>query len=342
VSDLLATDPAIEVVGTAANGRIALHKLTQLAPDLVVLDLNMPEMDGLETLRTIRTTHPRLPVIIFSASTTQAGAAAIDAKACGASAYVRKPTAGLAGSGTPQDQIGELLSTIRALCTVDHPLAGQPDLQPVSAPASALRVIAIGVSTGGPNALAAIIPELPVGFGVPILVVQHMPAMFTNLLAKRLNAQSAVTVVEARGGEALQAGSVYIAPGHAHLIVERRGRQVFTVLSQAPPQHSCRPSVDVLFRSVAGAFGAGALGVVLTGMGRDGVEGSEELARAGARILVQDEATSVVWGMPGLVAKTGLADRVLPLWAIAGELVRRTLRDPITRQHVPAVRSERP
>jgi two-component system chemotaxis response regulator CheB len=331
MSDLLGADPEIEVVGTAANGRIALQKLKQLSPDLITLDVEMPDMDGLETLKAIRKTHPRLPVIMLSAHTARAAAATLDALAYGASDYVCKPAAG--DRNEPLRVPAELLLKIRALCSgPDRPAAesGQPALcsrahwSPAEDRPSAVAVIAIGVSTGGPNALAEIIPKLPASLGVPIVIVQHMPPMFTKLLADRLNSLSAVTVIEAHGGEVLRAGTVYIAPGDSHLILERHGQDVLTALSQDPPENSCRPSVDAMFRSVCRVFGARALGVVLTGMGQDGLRGSEHLVGAGGHVIVQDEETSVVWGMPGMVSRAGLADRELPLPEIAGELIRRT------------------
>jgi two-component system, chemotaxis family, protein-glutamate methylesterase/glutaminase len=334
MGDLLARDPEIEVVGTAATGRIALQKLTQLCPDLVTLDVEMPDMDGLETLRAIRKTHPKLPVIMFSALTARAASAPLDALACGASDYLCKPASGLPAGGTAQNQIlSELTLKIRALCARSGRTAAVSEKVPpprtVVWPTAAegtppVSVIAIGVSTGGPQALAAIIPELHVNIPVPILVVQHMPPMFTKLLADRLNSLSAVSVLEVRGGEPLRSGAVYIAPGGSHIVVDREGSQVIAALDQGPAEHSCRPSVDVLFRSVASVFGPRALGVVLTGMGQDGLKGCEALVRAGSRVIVQDEDTSVVWGMPGLVAKAGLADRILPLSEIGFELTRRT------------------
>ncbi len=197
--------------------------------------------------------------------------------------------------------------------------------------AGPVDIVTIGVSTGGPNALAALLPALPADFPVPIVLVQHMPPMFTRMLAERLNAQSAVTVVEAAGGETLAPGTVYMAPGNFHLTIQRAGLRIVTALNQDPPENSCRPAADVLFRSVAAAYAGGTLGVVLTGMGQDGLRGCEDISRAGGQIIVQDEATSVVWGMPGFVANAGLADRVLPLDQIAAEVTRRCVRQPMAR-----------
>jgi two-component system chemotaxis response regulator CheB len=185
-----------------------------------------------------------------------------------------------------------------------------------------VQIVAIGASTGGPNALMEIIGQLPGDFPVPLVVVQHMPPLFTRYLAERLDAASLLEVREAQGEELLAPGGVWLAPGNFHLALARRAAGVATRLHQGPPECSCRPAADVLFRSVAELYGPAALAVVLTGMGQDGLGGCAAIRDAGGRILAQDEATSVVWGMAGAVATAGLADRVLPLSAIAGELIR--------------------
>jgi two-component system chemotaxis response regulator CheB len=339
VTDVLAADPSIEVVGEAANGRIALQKIAQLAPDLVTLDVEMPEMDGIQTLKEIRKTYPRLSVIMFSALTERGAADTLEALHHGASDYVTKP-ASAAGRATAQQRIREdLVPKIKSLCRLGSPAhATTAKRDPVAAPAArpfALRavgpaitadIVAIGVSTGGPAALAEILSHLPADFPAPILLVQHMPQMFTRFLAERLNSQTPLEVVEATDGQPVRAGVVYVAPGDFHLTVKRRNGAVVTVLDQEPPQNSHRPAADVLFRSVAEAYGPRGLAVVLTGMGQDALRGSEEVTRAGGRVLVQDEATSVVWEMPGLVVNAGFADAVLPLGQVAGELQRRTER----------------
>jgi two-component system, chemotaxis family, protein-glutamate methylesterase/glutaminase len=339
VTDVLAADPSIEVVGEAANGRIALQKIAQLSPDLVTLDIEMPEMDGIQTLKEIRKTYPRLSVIMFSALTERGAADTLEALHHGASDYVTKP-ASAAGKATAQQRILEdLVPKIKSLCRLGNPVqAGQAKRDaatPAAARPFALRavgtpitadVVAIGVSTGGPAALAEVLSHLPADFPAPILLVQHMPQMFTRFLAERLNGQTPLSVVEAVDGQPLKSGVVYVAPGDFHLTVKRRSGNVVTVLDQAPPQNSHRPSADVLFKSVAETYGARGLALVLTGMGQDGVSGAEEVTRAGGRVLVQDEATSVVWEMAGLIVNAGLADAVLPLGQIAGELQRRTER----------------
>jgi two-component system chemotaxis response regulator CheB len=326
VSDELSKDPELEVAGTAANGKIALARLPQVNPDLVILDVEMPEMDGLETLRELRKTYRRLPVIMFSSLTERGAAETLDALALGATGYFTKPTS--SGVEASLEVIRtQLIPEIKAICAQQAKVAGHAAAPAPPAAAnrltSAVEVLAVGTSTGGPNALAELFPRLPADLPVPIVVVQHMPPLFTALLAERLSAQSSIKVHEGTSGTVLLPGHAYVAPGDRHMIVTRDGTQRRLLLHQDPPENSCRPAVDPLFRSVAQAYGAGALAVVLTGMGQDGLRGCQVLRGAGAQILAQDEATSVVWGMPGAVARAGLADRVLPLAMIAPEVVQR-------------------
>jgi len=337
VTDVLVADPSIEVAGEAANGRIALQKIAQLSPDLVTLDVEMPEMDGLQTLKEIRKVYPRLPVIMFSAVTERGAANTLEALHYGASDYVTKP-ASAAGRTSAQQRIREdLVPKIKSLCRMAGPApvgsakrdSGTPaaprpfTLRPLG-PAVTADVVAICLSTGGPAAVAEILSHLAGDFPAPVMLVPHMPQMFTRFFAERLNAQTPLAVTEATDGQVVQPGAVYVAPGDFHLTVQRRNGAVVTVLDQAPPENSHRPAADVLFRSVADTYGPRALALVLTGMGQDGLRGSEAISRAGGRVLVQDEATSVVWEMPGLVAGAGLADAVLPLGELANELRRRT------------------
>jgi two-component system chemotaxis response regulator CheB len=314
VSDVLSEDPELEVVGTASNGKLALAKLEQTPADVVTLDFEMPELDGLQTLAAIRKRSPRLPVIMFSTATRRGAAATIDALSLGASEYVTKPEGGLAST---RDCIKtDLIPKIKALCV-------RPATMPIPRPrwaadAERATAVAIGVSTGGPPALQELIGALPV-MGVPVFVVQHMPPLFTTMLAARLASAGKLKVVEASSGMRVVPGHVYLAPGDHHLVVERGALRV----NRDAPECSCRPSVDVLFRSVASAYGAGALGVVMTGMGSDGTRGSEAIRERGGAVLVQDRATSVVWGMPGAVVRAGAATAVLPLSALAGEIARR-------------------
>jgi two-component system chemotaxis response regulator CheB len=341
VSEELSGDPALEVVGTAANGRIALAKMAQLSPDVVILDVEMPEMDGLATLAELRKTYPRLPVIMFSALTERGAQATLDALALGATDYFTKPApeGGLEASLAVLRE--QLIPKIKALCaagrgtpTQERPapavVPGRP-LRPPSAPSGPIQVLAVGASTGGPNALAEVFRRLPADFPVPIVIVQHMPPMFTRLLAERLSAQFPLRFQEGASGSVLAPGQAWIAPGDHHLIVVRDALHVRLLVHQDPPENSCRPAVDVLLRSVARTFGAHSLAVILTGMGQDGQRGCEAIREAGGQVLAQDEATSVVWGMPGYVARAGLADRVLPLSLIGDEILRRVQQGRTTR-----------
>jgi two-component system chemotaxis response regulator CheB len=334
VTDILTGDPDLEVVGVAANGRIALDKITQVNPDIVTLDVEMPEMDGLQALKELRKTHPRLPVIMFSTLTERGGTATIEALSLGANDYVTKPAnVGRVGEGMARVR-DDLIPKIKAFCgraaavgaKPAMPAGARPTLPPrpwPHLPGARLEIVAIGTSTGGPNALADLLPGLPADFPVPIVIVQHMPPIFTKLLADRLTARIALEVVEGSAGEALRPGKIWIAPGDYHMGLEKSANGARVKLNQEPPENSCRPAVDALFRSVAQVYGAATLGVILTGMGQDGLRGCEHIREAGGQVLVQDEASSVVWGMPGFVSRAGLADKELPLNQLAGEIVRR-------------------
>jgi two-component system chemotaxis response regulator CheB len=294
-------------------------------PDIVILDVEMPVLDGLATLREIRKLYSKLPVIMFSALTERGAEATLDALALGATDYFAKPTGAGGLDASLQVIREELIPEIKALCpkTAAPPVAVAPVGALVGRSAGRVEVVAIGTSTGGPNALADLFAGLPADFPVPIVLVQHMPPMFTRLLAERLSARSALRVEEGRSGGRLLPGHAWIAPGDHHMIVACDGAGTRVLLHRDPPENSCRPAADVLFRSVAQTFGPAALAVVMTGMGQDGLRGCEAIRETGGQVIVQDEATSVVWGMPGFVAKAGLADRVLPLALIAPEIVRR-------------------
>jgi two-component system chemotaxis response regulator CheB len=331
LSDALSADPVLEVVGVASDGRIAMAKIPLLKPDLVTLDIEMPVMDGLETLTALRKLYPKLPVIMFSTLTERGAAATLDALSLGASDYATKPS----NTRSPEVAIErirtELIPKIKALCGVKPskllPLAAaRPPLKVRARIGTRIEIVAIGTSTGGPNALAEVLPRIPNDFPVPIVVVQHMPPIFTRLLAERLASRSAIPVEEGSAGVVLSPGRAWIAPGNFHMEVIRSGLEWRLNLNQAPPENSCRPAVDVLFRSVAQAYGATALGVVMTGMGADGVRGARDIREAGGEVIVQDEASAVVWGMPGLVYAAGQADAVCPLDRLAEEVTRRVLQ----------------
>ena len=330
VTEELESQADIEVAGSASTGRIALERMAQLNPDLVILDIEMPEMDGLTALTHLQSRHPKTPVIMFSSLTELGAKATLEALSRGASDFFAKP-GGPGGLEASRQVIRtELIPAIRALSVpkqASPPLlkkALTPPLAPRQITATArIDVLAIGASTGGPNALAEIFTLLPPSLPVPILVVQHMPPLFTQMLAERLSRTSQIPTVEATSGSDLELGRAWVAPGDHHLVVVRDGLRIRTKLNREPPENACRPAVDPLFRSVASIYGRNCLAVVLTGMGQDGLRGCEAIRAAGGQILAQDEATSVVWGMPGFVARAGLADKVLPLPMMAGEIIRR-------------------
>lgn len=329
VTEELVAQPDIEVVGSASTGRIALEKMAQLNPDLVILDIEMPEMDGLTALTHLHKSHPKTPVVMFSSLTELGAAATLEALSRGASDFFAKP-GGVGGLEASRRVIrAELVPAIRALCTRKSTLTARATLPAALAPSRAasltarVDVLAIGASTGGPNAIAELFAALPADFPIPILVVQHMPPMFTQMFAERLTKNSKVPTVEARSDTELGPGKAWVAPGDHHLVIVRDGLRVRTKVHQEPHENACRPAVDPLFRSVASVYRANCLAVVLTGMGQDGLRGCEAIRAAGGQILAQDEATSVVWGMPSFVARAGLADKVLPLPQMAGEILRR-------------------
>jgi len=347
VRQSLESDPEIEVAGVAANGKIALAMVKQYAVDAITLDIEMPDMDGLETLRALRARGIRTPVIMFSTLTERGALATLDALAAGADDYVAKP----ANVGSVQDSMLrirlDVIPKIKALCwkgkgrgTTPEPpnkLTGamrpanvaaipKATIQPISIAEQKIDIVAIGTSTGGPNALAEVIPHLPANFPVPIVIVQHMPPTFTRFLAERLTSSSSLDVKEGRSGAVIAPGQAWIAPGDFHMNLRREEASIRLGIFQSAHENSCRPSVDVLFRSVAEVFRQNVLAVVMTGMGQDGLRGCEHVKEAGGQIVVQDEASSVVWGMPGFVAKAGLADSILPLTEIADEIVRRVNR----------------
>lgn len=334
----------VELAGTAPNGRIALNKVALNPPDLILLDAYMPEMDGLETLKAIKARFPAVDVVMLSGMDHETARLTVKALEAGALDFIPKPR-----TADVSDSAAELRGTLARLIPVarSHKYArqvqrlsrgeieGTPSPPPPPAAPSAesrlatrsrigrVDALAIGVSTGGPNALQEIVPLLPADFPVPILTVQHMPPMFTASLASRLDAVSALRVREGADGEVPRPGVMYIAPGGRHMVVRRAATGAAVLgLTDTPPVNSCRPSVDVLLRSLGMVYDGRVLTVILTGMGTDGLAGVAALARRGGYVVVQDRPTSVVWGMPGAVAEAGLANEILPLGRIAARVAR--------------------
>jgi len=355
LSDVLQQIDGTEVVGTASNGTIALAKVTQCHPDLLTLDVEMPAMNGLETLRRLRDVAPQVGVIMVSAHTTQGAKITMEALDLGALDFITKPE----GKDPAQNmadlrrQLHPLLSTFRTRKQVKSllrspngslsrrptaeaevgstlPLPVEPVTPRLTAPPTGgrIEIVAIGVSTGGPQALAQLIPKLPGHLGVPIVVVQHMPPMFTAALAESLDRKSALTVVEGQHEQILEPNTVYIAPGGKHMKIVRRGAQQYPCLlvTNDPPENHCKPSVDYLFRSVAQGYGNRALGVIMTGMGADGTLGLRLMKRQGATVFAQDEASCVVYGMPMEAIKAGVVDTVVPLEQLALAVCQRVSR----------------
>jgi two-component system chemotaxis response regulator CheB len=323
LSEVLAADPELRVTA-AADGRIALQKIKQAVPDVITLDLEMPGLNGIETLKAIRLAHPALPVIMYSAYTEEGAAQTLEALVSGASDYVTKPSNPRSVTDARACIRDQLIPKIKALCGGEA-LVEARVLAPARSemPRAGPDAVVIGVSTGGPTALAVVLRELPRDLAVPVLIVQHMPPMFTTLLAERLNRRASLPVLEAVDGGVVQPGTIYLAPGDQHLAVERRAGHVVMLLTKGPPENSCRPAADVLFRTASEVYQDRLLAVVMTGMGQDGMRGCREIRARGGQVLVQDQSSSVVWGMPGLVAEAGLADQVVPLDGIGGEIARR-------------------
>ncbi len=331
VSDALAADPEIEVVGVAQNGSIAVTKARALRPDVITMDIEMPVMTGIEAVIALRARGLTMPIVMFSTLTEHGACATLDALAAGATDYVTKPT----NPGTREqatDVIGaQLVPKIKALFRRPTLRRRETILAPRVIRPRTARAVMIGSSTGGPEALSKVVGGLTRALPVPTLVVQHMPPLFTAQLAARLDRIGPSRVLEVQGGEALEAGVIYVAPGDYHLeVADERGR-VVTRLSHGDQVNFCRPAVDVLFRSAVDVFGADLLGVVLTGMGSDGREGSRAVVAAGGRVFAQDEETSVVWGMPGAVATAGLAHQLFPITAISEAIMRAVPSRPAHR-----------
>lgn len=327
VKEAVASLPGFQAI-TANNGSIALEKATRLRPDLVILDLNMEPMDGMEVLARLRELVPESLVIILSAHSPSGAKASLDALSMGASDFIPKPSAMEGGVKALDYLRSELLPRVKSLVARKRRndsgwVPAPPPVVP--APASANRLlrtdlVVIASSTGGPNALEKILSSWEGPLHVPMAIVQHMSATFMPLLAERLASKSPLPIKLAANDMRCDPGSVYLAPGDCHLKIVREDDAVLLRLVQDPPENSCRPAANVLFRSAAETFGARALAAVLTGMGQDGLKGCEALKAAGAHVLAQDQESSVVWGMPGSVAQAGLADEILSLDTMRGRM----------------------
>jgi two-component system chemotaxis response regulator CheB len=340
---VLENERSLEIAGTATNGEEALAAFDALHPDLVLLDIEMPGMNGLDVLSGLRRRDRRVPVIMCSTLTMRGARITIEALTRGATDYVAKPGAQHSLREGVATLTRELLPKILALFPAEKTRPATPPAVPFALRGSehrmgcaglALRpkIVVIGVSTGGPAALEAMLPKMPASFSLPILIVQHMPRLFTSLLAERLDNLCALRVREADNGLRPEPGVVDIARGDFHLDLAPDFR---LRLNQNPPENFCRPSVDVLFRSAAQASGGHLLGVILTGMGSDGLAGCRAIRAAGGQVFAQDSATSVIWGMPGAVVHAGLADRVLSLDALPAEILR-SVSSPGAPAEVPA------
>jgi two-component system chemotaxis response regulator CheB len=367
IASALQKEPSIEIAGFASNGLEAIEAIQTCSPDVMTLDIEMPEMDGLTALREIRKVNKYLPIIMFSSLTHKGAQAAVMALTAGASDYVGKPantTSGIDNAfkvletelipkiiglakrvKSRKAREGQLADTQgmtppKGAITANRSLASTKPISTleskVSKATSAVlakpaEAVCIGVSTGGPEALMQVFSAFNAPISVPIFIVQHMPADFTALLAARLSSIGVMTVKEAQEGEIAEPGVAYIAPGGFHMTLSRPGTKTIIHLNTEPPENSCRPAVDVLFRSAAQLYGSGLLAVMLTGMGYDGLKGTKIIKENGGQVIAQDEATSVIWGMPGAVVQAGLADVVLPIDKITDEIIFRARKVPVSR-----------
>ena len=331
VRDALDAIPDVEIVASAGDGVAAIEKIKRYAPDLMTLDLEMPRMNGLEVLEQIKTEKLSTQAIMISGANRTDAERTMNALRRGAFDFIVKPRTDSIEESRRQ-LIHDLKTRIEAfrakmqsasrLSAATRPATPSISRSQDFKSASVINAVGIGISTGGPDALRKLIPELPADFPAPILIVQHMPPMFTKLLADGLNASSALKVKEAETGDPVQPGHVLIAPGGKQMKVVSGVDGVQVRVTDDPPENSCRPAVDYLFRSMVPVFGANSLGVIMTGMGSDGLIGCRELKRAGAKIMVQDEASCVVFGMPRFPIQERLADEVVSLQDMATSLQR--------------------
>lgn len=324
LSDVLSSIPGVDVVGTATDGKVALAKIPQLKPDVLTLDFDMPELDGLEVLKAVRATHPDVKTVMVSTHTKEGAAITLKALELGALTFITKP-----GTQTPLESktvlFDQLAPVVKEILARTHPLAADASLEktPFQAGSGRIQIVAIGISTGGPKALTHLIPCLPKELRTPVVIVQHMPSEFTAALAESLNQKSALTVVEAQNNMVLTRGTVFIAPGGRQMKVVTDSGKYLLEVNDDPPENRCQPSADYLFRSISTVYGKHALGVIMTGMGSDGVLGLRLMKRRGAQVIAQDRHSCVVFGMPREAINAGVVDRVVPLDRIAIEILQR-------------------
>ncbi|MCJ8501952.1 protein-glutamate methylesterase/protein-glutamine glutaminase [Desulfatitalea alkaliphila] len=341
VSDVLATMPEVEVVGTAHNGKAAMYKVNTLKPDLLTLDIEMPEMNGLEVLQQLSQHAPGVGAVMLSTLTREGGAMTMRALELGAFDFIPKPQSGTMAQNREAIQSAltpmilayarshQIRKRLRPLTKAGPQVAPRTVTIPRTVASAVGRsgpssIVAIGISTGGPNALARMLPRLPGDIGVPIVIVQHMPPLFTKSLATSLDNKCAISVKEAESGEPLWPNVALIAPGgkQMKIVAGADGKQRVIKITDEPPVNNCKPSVDYLFRSVADHFVGRATGVIMTGMGSDGTVGLQLMKHNGAVTIAQDEATCVVFGMPKAPIESGLVDVVVPLDGIASEILK--------------------
>jgi two-component system, chemotaxis family, protein-glutamate methylesterase/glutaminase len=330
ITRILESDPLIRVVARAGNGQAAVDELRRTPVDVLVLDIEMPVMDGMTALPLLLRVDPTLKVLMASTLTTRGADIALRALRLGAADYVPKPSAVFGDDGFRR----ELLEKVKGLARL-HRRAAVPtretppqQLQLRPPPMLSAKLLAIGSSTGGPQALFTLVEGLGKAVNVPVVMTQHMPPTFTTILADHITKLGALPCAEAVDGEALKPSRIYLAPGDRHLLIEARQGALHARLSDAPPENFCRPSVDPMLRSATTACGGRVLTAILTGMGQDGLIGTRAVVEAGGAAIAQDEATSVVWGMPGAVAQAGLCHAVLPLPRIAPKLLEMLQRRP--------------
>ncbi|MFH2059127.1 MAG: chemotaxis response regulator protein-glutamate methylesterase [Pseudomonadota bacterium] len=327
LSDVLSNIPGVQVVGTATDGKVALAKIPQLKPDMLTLDFDMPELDGLEVLEHVRIDHPDLKVVMVSAHTKEGAAITLKALELGALTFVTKPKTEnpIESKNVLFDQLVPVVKEIMAQVQLSPSTFSDAAPEKVTSPAGVgrIQIVAIGISTGGPKALAQLIPCLPEDLRTPVVIVQHMPSDYTAALAESLDQKSALNVIEAENSMELKRGIVFIAPGGKQMKVVHVSGKYMLEVNDDPPENHCQPSVDYLFRSISKVYGKNALGIIMTGMGSDGVLGLRLMKRLGAQVIAQDKQSCVVFGMPGEAINAGVVDCVVPLNHIATEIIQR-------------------